>query len=819
MLLMKFVCYLIIIAMILPYKLLKKEIQRYDCFKEYLDYVKSVDKHDKCLLRISFLERCRDSDITPKFLNFRIPKNGCFDDQSVQKFQRGLLHKEIGKARSVLTNRVSLLEEKRCALRDKIPYHCLPSVVVYSRLDRIENRKIVVATHVKKLKELSLRQQKPLFNVSNTVKICNVSKTIPNYVMQTLAMGPRNPVMEKFDEKEVLVELDCFLKFCKEHHVADSAITDLNIKTLNYIKTCKKQKTPRHVSMTKEFLKENDLLAVPFDKGIGYCIMPRETYEKKLEPIINLPQFEKYVDGRKNAKHPILKEEDRVTDVLRNLKNDGKISETLFNELKPVGSQAPRLYGLAKIHKDGTPLRPIVSMPGSAYQRVAKKVASWLAQVPECNINTSPDKIAKQLPNIKLSENESLISFDVSSLYTNVPVKESIEVCADLLFNRVSFDGIDKETFIKLAELACCNVVFSTHLGYYVQKDGLAMGSPPAPHLANGWLSTFDNVIKGESEFFERYMDDILRTVKNDEVDTELNRINNLHPCLSFTSELEIDGKIPFLDMLILNSDGILSSSWYRKPTDTGLTLNYHALAPVKYKKSVVISFIHRIFRACSTWKNFHLGISEAIRILENNQYPTSFIMPIIKNTIDKLVAPSGIDTDISSEISFESSLDSNACLNVVSDRDKFKFSICYRGKPTEQLAKSFRKMNAPCQIIMTTIKTRNALPSLKPAVPKMLRSNVVYKIDCPGCDSSYVGQTVRHLQRRFREHIGNKGPMKTHFECCKINNPSDDIITILDSSNSLPRLLTLEALYINQHKPSLNTKDEYRSRTLTLKF
>ena len=118
--------------------------------------------------------------------------------------------------------------------------------------------------------------------------------------------------------------------------------------------------------MTKQFLADNDLLAVPFDKGIGYCIMPRETYEKKLEPIINLPQFEQYVDNRKNAKHPVLKEEERVTEVLRKLKNDGKISEQMFTELKPVGSQAPRLYGLAKVHKDGTPLRPIVSMPGSA---------------------------------------------------------------------------------------------------------------------------------------------------------------------------------------------------------------------------------------------------------------------------------------------------------------------------------------------------------------------------------------------------------------------------------------------------------------------
>ena len=61
--------------------------------------------------------------------------------------------------------------------------------------------------------------------------------------------------------------------------------------------------------MTQQFLKDNDLVAVPYDKGVGYCIMPRQTYESKLEPIINLPQFEKHVDTRKNAKNLVLKEE------------------------------------------------------------------------------------------------------------------------------------------------------------------------------------------------------------------------------------------------------------------------------------------------------------------------------------------------------------------------------------------------------------------------------------------------------------------------------------------------------------------------------
>ena len=266
-----------------------------------------------------------------------------------------------------------------------------------------------------------------------------------------------------------------------------------------------------------------------------------------------------------------------------------------------------------------------------------------------------------------------------------------------------------------------------------------------------------------------------------------------------------------------MNDNGILTSCWYRKPTDTGLTLNFHALAPLKYKRSVVISFIHRIYRACSSWANFHVGLSEAIEILTWNQYPLSFIEPIIKSTLNKLLGCPDEDDDSDSESNL--SLDSNACYNIIEDKDKFKLFLNYRGKLTEKLAKSFKKLNAPCKIIMTTRKTRYVLPSLKPSVPKMLRNNVVYKITCPRCGSSYVGQTVRHLQQRFREHVGNTGPMKTHFENCAIT-PTDDIVSILGRTDGGDgRLLTLEALYIKKLAPVLNTKDEYRSRTLTLKF
>ena len=440
-------------------------------------------------------------------------------------------------------------------------------------------------------------------NIHNTVICHQLDKIPPKFVLDTLSLGPKNAVLEKFNQNDVLSELDSFIKFCTDREVNDNLITDINIKTLAYIKNCKKQKPSRNIQLTKKYLKENSLLAVPFDKGIGICLMKLDVYNNKLDNIIKLPQFSKLLPKRKNEKHPVLKEEERITSLLKTMKNNNKISESLYAKMKPIGSQPPRLYGLAKIHKPDVPVRPVLSMPGSAYYKIAVQVAEWLSVVKECNINCSSKTISDSLSDLNLQGDEELVSFDVTSLYTNVPVYEAIDDCTNLLYSgNYKKPPIDKHTFKELLKICSCDVIMLTNDGYYKQTDGLAMGSPPAPLLANGWMHKFDDLIKGDASIFARYMDDILQNVKSIHVNDKLQDINDLHPSLKFTIEKENNGSIPFLDMCIhRNSDGSLASTWYCKKTDTGLLMNFHALAPDKYKRSVVTGMVHRIVRACSS--------------------------------------------------------------------------------------------------------------------------------------------------------------------------------------------------------------------------
>ena len=305
---------------------------------------------------------------------------------------------------------------------------------------------------------------------------------------------------------------------------------------------------------------------------------------------------------RKNGKDLCLKEEDRINSVLQNLHKQGKIDNQTLKDLKSIGGQFPRLYGLAKVHKNNIPVRPVLSMPGSPYHKIVQKVTDWLSVVSESKINRPTQKTVDSLKRISLESEEVIISFDVTSPYTNVPVMEAIQEAADRLYSGdVQAPSVDKKTFITLAAILCANVILSTHDGTYRQIDDLAMGSPPAPTLSNIWLSKYETAVKDDAKLFERYIDDILRTIKESLIENKLSEINLLHPNLKFTLEVEQNGKLPFLDICIEHHENTLSSTWYCKPTDTGLILNFHAMAPKRYKRSVIQCFVYRIYRAYSS--------------------------------------------------------------------------------------------------------------------------------------------------------------------------------------------------------------------------
>ena len=255
--------------------------------------------------------------------------------------------------------------------------------------------------------------------------------------------------------------------------------------------------------------------------------------------------------------------------------------------------------------------------------------------------------------------------------------------------------------------------------------------------------------------------------------------------------------------MLLIRTDSKVESTWYCKPTDTGLIMNFHALAPKRYKRGVVNGFVHRIFRASSNWLNFHQSMEKAKQILRKNQYPDTFFEPIVKQTIEKIRQPQNFAKTTEED-----------------NKAKYRIKLQYRGFATNQFKKCLNECGAPVEVVLTTKKLRSCLPSLKVPVPKMLKSNLIYKITCPRCSTCYVGKTCRHLTDRLEEHKSKANePVRRHFTTCgvdrvEIMNNTEVLQTVVGTSFHLS---IMEALYIRELKPAINTKDEYRDYNLVI--
>ena len=111
------------------------------------------------------------------------------------------------------------------------------------------------------------------------------------------------------------------------------------------------------------------------------------------------------------------------------------------------------------------------------------------------------------------------------------------------------------------------------------------MGSPLGPFLANIFMSQFDAPIAhcANGTIYELYVDDILMTVNPSRLDDVVTNCKKMHKNLKYTSEIETDCDISFLDLRVVRQGDLsLSVSWYKKITDTNVILNDYSLAPTQ---------------------------------------------------------------------------------------------------------------------------------------------------------------------------------------------------------------------------------------------
>ena len=562
------------------------------------------------------------------------------------------------------------------------------------------------------------------------------------------------------------------------------------------------------------------------DKGSGVVIFNKSDYVNKMECILSDTSKFKLL-GPVSEFDKTEKNEAKLQRHLLKLVKADELPQNVYQVIRPTGSQRPRMYGLPKIHKQNVPCRPILSMIGSAQHELAKFLAALLQPVlNRYSINCIQDSFtfAERIQKLSVNPNKCfLCSYDICSLFTNVPLAETIEICSQALYNGdLPEPIIPKHVFTDLMKIATSSVEFSFNNCMYRQIDGVAMGSPLGPALANIFVGfyeskLFDKISK--PQIYYRYVDDTFALFQ-DEVDSEtfLTNLNSLHTSLKFTSEKEVNQSLPFLDVLVTKSTNNFTTSVYRKATFTGEYIRWNSFGPKTRKTNLIATLTHRALKICSK-SSLQQELDTIKSLFLKNGYPESVINARISKKIlqfqkHPIEGPQRCPVYLKLPWIGET-------------------SVIFEKKIKSSILNCFSTVQP--RIIFTT---RRILPAIhKDVLPASQLSMVVYQYVCR-CECRYVGRTSQRLQDRIRQHVPKTIRNKTNQERIqptrksKINSSTpncdsaigthllkhpncalhynDNQFSILSKARSDFHLAVLESIHITSSKPALCCQKEF---------
>ena len=382
-------------------------------------------------------------------------------------------------------------------------------------------------------------------------------------------------------------------------------------------------------------------------------------------------------------------------------------------------------------------------------------------------------------------------SLDLDCLFTDIPLEQTIEIGTNELFKESdSVEGLSKTEFKELLSLATKDSHFVFDGTLYKQIDGVAMGSPLGPTLANAFLVYHEEnwlehcPVEYRPLYYRRYVDDVFVLFNSAEhLKRFYSYLNSRHLNISLTIENEKENRMSFLDVNIIPEKDKFTTSVYRKPTFSGIYTHFDSFLPSSHKIGLLHILLYRYFRICSDWTKFHLELVKLTDVLKNNGYPENFFNNCFKVFLDNKYR-------IQEE--------------VITVPKKTLFLVFpYLGPLSLQTRTKLRKslkgiLN--CRKLQIVFKSENKLAKtfrFKDRIPKELTSGVVYKFQCGPCNESYYGECVRQLNVRIGEHIGispltrkkvePKGSAASdHLLLCN-HSPSFENFSVLTKENKVP--------------------------------
>ncbi|BHF59105.1 hypothetical protein SprV_0100206000 [Sparganum proliferum] len=259
-----------------------------------------------------------------------------------------------------------------------------------------------------------------------------------------------------------------------------------------------------------------------------------------------------------------------------------------------------------KVHKDGTPLRPIVSLKGTPTYGLAKwlfRRLKFLTAESDTTVSSSAQFLEK-LKGLSLHPNEVMVSFDVTSLFTSIPQDLAIETIELLLQSKYdeTENRLGRAQVLQLLKF-CLSTYFTFDGTIYEQVKGTPIGSPISGFIAEAVLQRLESLVfqHHKPKFWARYVDDTFAVIDWDQLLTFKERLNAVFPDIQFTMEEEENNQLAFLDVLVCRKDcGGLKTKVFRKATNTMQVLNFNSNHPISQKRSCVRTLYRGVEAHCS---------------------------------------------------------------------------------------------------------------------------------------------------------------------------------------------------------------------------
>ena len=494
----------------------------------------------------------------------------------------------------------------------------------------------------------------------------------------------------------------------------------------------------------RELKRDRDCIGLTADKGVAMVIMDKQDYINKANQLLNQSTY------RSIAKDPTSSIKNKLINILKRVKNQTGLASNTDKFMYPTDCVPPKFYGLPKIHKPGTPLRPTVSCCGSVTYGVARELAKILKPLVDKSPHhiTSTQDFVEQVKQIKLEPGECLSSYDVSALFTSVPIDPALNIIKDLLEKDTTLKErtvMEVGDIILLLEFCLKNTYFLSKTSSMNRLRVLPWAPPVSPIVANLYMEYLEqkalSTAPHPTRLWCRYVDDTFVIHKEVNKQGFLQHINSVNPAIRFTVEdNKEDGSIPFLDTIVKPEvDGSLSISVYRKPTHTDQYLQWDSHHHLSAKFSVIQTLSHRASTVCSNPELLQKEKDHLRNTLTKCKYP--------KWALDKV---EGRLNRPSRQVVDRGTNNVQAANHEV--RNKGHIVIPY----TQGLCESIKKICGRYGI-QTHFKggrtIKNLLVSPKDKDPMVNQSGAIYWYQCGdlGCHDEYIGETSRTFGERYK--------------------------------------------------------------------